>query len=107
MVTIDHARHPLQVHQQLARCLEPLVRTNDLADLRDRAALTKLPAEERPAFTQLWADVATLARKAHEQERTQWEASALADREIAAGRTQDARGDTLAARTNGPTSRTN
>jgi tetratricopeptide (TPR) repeat protein len=63
---------------------------SDLADLRNAAALTKLPAEERAAFSQLWADVATLVQKAHAQERTQSEASAAADRDLAAGRTQDA-----------------
>ena len=36
----------------------------DLAGLRDAAALAKLPAEEQKAFTQLWADVAALLKKA-------------------------------------------
>jgi serine/threonine-protein kinase len=36
----------------------------DLAGIRDRSALAKLPAEERAAFTKLWADVATLLKKA-------------------------------------------
>ncbi len=36
----------------------------DLAGIRDKAALDKLPAEERQAFTQLWADVAALLQKA-------------------------------------------
>jgi serine/threonine-protein kinase len=62
----------------------------DLASLRDAAALTKLPAEERAAFTQLWADVAAIVKKAEEQERTQLLATAAASRDIAAGRTQDA-----------------
>src|SRR5262249_49421729 len=62
----------------------------DLAGLRDAAALTKLPAEERSAFAQLWADVAALVKKAEEQERTLVQATAAVDRDIAAGRTQDA-----------------
>ncbi len=36
----------------------------DLAGIRDRAALAKLSAEEQKAFAQLWADVATLLKKA-------------------------------------------
>jgi tetratricopeptide (TPR) repeat protein len=36
----------------------------DLAGIRDQAALAKLPAEERKAFAQLWADVAALLKKA-------------------------------------------
>jgi thiol-disulfide isomerase/thioredoxin/tetratricopeptide (TPR) repeat protein len=64
----------------------------DLAGLRDAVALTQLPAEERAAFTQLWADVAALVKKAEEQERTFLEATVAADRDIAAGRTQDALG---------------
>jgi eukaryotic-like serine/threonine-protein kinase len=38
-----------------------------LADLRDAAALAKLPAEEQEAWTQLWADVAALLKKAEEK----------------------------------------
>jgi tetratricopeptide (TPR) repeat protein len=36
----------------------------DLASLRDKEALDKLPAEEQKAFAQLWADVAALFKKA-------------------------------------------
>jgi len=36
----------------------------DLAGIRDKAALAKLPAQEQKAFTQLWADVAALLKKA-------------------------------------------
>jgi tetratricopeptide (TPR) repeat protein len=36
----------------------------DLAGIRDGDALAKLPAEERTACTQLWADVAALLKKA-------------------------------------------
>lgn len=39
----------------------------DLAGVRDAAALTKLPADEREAFAQLWADVAALLNKAEEK----------------------------------------
>ena len=37
---------------------------SDLAGIRDATALGKLPAEERSAFTRLWADVAALRKKA-------------------------------------------
>jgi tetratricopeptide (TPR) repeat protein/predicted Ser/Thr protein kinase len=36
----------------------------DLAGLRAKEALAKLPAEEQKAFTQVWADVAALLKKA-------------------------------------------
>jgi tetratricopeptide (TPR) repeat protein len=36
----------------------------DLAGIRDKAALDKLPAQEQKAFAQLWADVAALLQKA-------------------------------------------
>jgi tetratricopeptide (TPR) repeat protein len=36
----------------------------DLSGLRDKTMLEKLPAEEQKAFTQLWADVAALLKKA-------------------------------------------
>ena len=36
----------------------------DLASIRDAAAQAKLPAEEQKAFTQLWAEVAALLKKA-------------------------------------------
>jgi eukaryotic-like serine/threonine-protein kinase len=38
----------------------------DLAGIRDAAALAKLSADERTAFTQLWSDVAELLKKAEE-----------------------------------------
>jgi len=37
---------------------------SDLTGLRDRAALAKLPAEERGAYERLWADVAELLKSA-------------------------------------------
>jgi tetratricopeptide (TPR) repeat protein len=39
----------------------------DLAGLRDAAALAKLPAEERTAWTQFWAEVAALVKKTEEK----------------------------------------
>jgi hypothetical protein len=39
----------------------------DLAGVRDAAALAKLPAKERAAFTTLWADVAALVKQAEEK----------------------------------------
>jgi hypothetical protein len=39
----------------------------DLGGIRDKEALTKLPEEERTAFTQLWADVAALLKKAEDK----------------------------------------
>jgi hypothetical protein len=44
-----------------------LQQESDLAGLRDAAALAKLPVEEQKAFTQLWADVAALLKKAEEK----------------------------------------
>jgi hypothetical protein len=41
----------------------------DLAGVRDKAALDKLPAEEREAFAQLWSDAAKLLKKAEEKRR--------------------------------------
>jgi len=35
----------------------------DLAGVRDKEALAKLPAEERQRWQQLWADVAALLRR--------------------------------------------
>jgi tetratricopeptide (TPR) repeat protein len=40
---------------------------NDLAGIRDAAALAKLPAEERTACERLWADVAALLKRAEEK----------------------------------------
>ncbi len=39
----------------------------DLAGIRDAAGLAQLPADERKACTQLWADVAALLKKAEEK----------------------------------------
>jgi serine/threonine-protein kinase len=40
---------------------------SDLASIRDKDALAKLPAEERAACEKLWADVAALLKKAEEK----------------------------------------
>jgi hypothetical protein len=42
---------------------------SDLAGIRDRSALAKLPAEEQKAFSRLWADVARSAELANAAER--------------------------------------
>jgi hypothetical protein len=39
----------------------------DLASIRDAAALARLSADERTVFTQLWADVAALLKRAEEK----------------------------------------
>ena len=39
----------------------------DLAGLRDKEALAKLPPDEQKAWAQLWADVAELLKKAEEK----------------------------------------
>jgi tetratricopeptide (TPR) repeat protein len=52
---------------RLARALKIWQQDRDLAGLRERAALAKLPAEEQKVSTQLWADVATLLKKAQEK----------------------------------------
>lgn len=40
-----------------------------LTGIRDAAALAKLPADEQKAFTQLWADVAALLKKAQQKQQ--------------------------------------
>jgi hypothetical protein len=40
---------------------------SELAGIRDRTAVARLPAEEQKACTQLWADVTALLKKAEEQ----------------------------------------
>jgi serine/threonine-protein kinase len=46
--------------------LRPWPKDSDLTSIRDKEALDKLLAEERKAFTQLWADVAALLKKTEE-----------------------------------------
>jgi hypothetical protein len=48
----------------IAQSLRHWQKDSDLAGIRDATALAGLPAEERAAFTQLWADVAALLKKA-------------------------------------------
>ena len=40
-------------------------RDRDLAGLRDKAALAKLPEEERAAWGMLWVEVASLLQRAY------------------------------------------
>jgi formylglycine-generating enzyme required for sulfatase activity len=47
----------------ILRILNHWQRDADLAGIRDPAQLDKLPADERKAFAQLWADVAALLKK--------------------------------------------
>ncbi len=53
----------------IVRTLWQWQRDSDLAGIRDKAALAKLPAEEQKAFTQLWANVAKAAEPADNAER--------------------------------------
>jgi eukaryotic-like serine/threonine-protein kinase len=55
---------PPQVRPAIAGTLSQWQRDPDLAGIRDAAALAKLPVGEQKAFTQLWADVAALLKKA-------------------------------------------
>jgi serine/threonine-protein kinase len=57
---------PPQARPTIVQILRHWQKDTDLAGIRARTALTQLPAEERAAFTQLWADVAALLRKAEE-----------------------------------------
>jgi tetratricopeptide (TPR) repeat protein len=58
---------PPQARPAIVKTLRHWQQDPDLAGLRDPASLAKLPAEERKAFTQLWADVAALLEKADEK----------------------------------------
>src|SRR5262249_34085649 len=49
---------------KVRKALHQWQKDTDLASLRDQAALARLPAQEREAFTRLWADVAALVKKA-------------------------------------------
>jgi hypothetical protein len=55
---------PPPARATIGQVLRHWQRDSDLAGLRDKAALTKLPADERARLTQLWADVAALLKKA-------------------------------------------
>jgi tetratricopeptide (TPR) repeat protein len=52
---------------RVQKALQHWQKDADLTGLRDREALAKLPAQEQKAFSQLWADVATLLEKAEER----------------------------------------
>jgi tetratricopeptide (TPR) repeat protein len=54
----------------LARALTHWQKDADLAGIRDREALAKLPAQEQKAFAQLWSDVAALLAKTGAPRRT-------------------------------------
>jgi len=55
---------PPQARPFIAQTLRHWKEDSDLSGIRDKAALAKLPADESAAFTQLWADVAALLKKA-------------------------------------------
>ena len=58
---------PPQIRPAVVQTLSHWREDSDLAGIRDAEALSKLPPDERAAFTQLWADVADLRKKAEAQ----------------------------------------
>ena len=62
---------PPQDRQFIVQTLSHWQKDTDLAGIRDAAELAKLPAEEQKAFTQLWADVAALLKRAEEKPKEQ------------------------------------
>jgi serine/threonine-protein kinase len=58
---------PPQARQVVAQTLQHWQKDADLAGLRDKAALDKLPAAERDAWRRLWADVGALIQRAQEK----------------------------------------
>jgi len=58
---------PPETRPAIVQTLRSWDQDSDLASIRDAQALAKLPAEEQRAFTQLWADVAELLKKAEEK----------------------------------------
>jgi hypothetical protein len=52
---------------EVQRALQHWQKDADLASIRDKAALTKLPSDEQKAFAQLWADVAALLKKTEQK----------------------------------------
>lgn len=60
---------PPQARPFIVQALTHWQKDADLAGIRDKAALAKLPAQEQKAFTQLWADVAALLKKAQEKSK--------------------------------------
>jgi tetratricopeptide (TPR) repeat protein len=49
---------------EVQRALRQWLADSDVVGIRDKSALAKLPPDEQKAFTQLWADVAALLKKA-------------------------------------------
>ena len=60
---------PPQDRLFIAQTLDHWLQDGVLAGIRDKTAITKLPAEEQRAFTKLWADVAKAAEPANNAER--------------------------------------
>jgi len=58
------ASAPPEDRPTIVETLSRWQKDSDLAGIRDKAALAKLPADERAAFTELWVDVAALLEKA-------------------------------------------
>jgi serine/threonine-protein kinase len=58
------ATGPHRARTAIVKSLGHWQKDANLAGLRDREALAKLPADEQKGFTQLWADVASLRKKA-------------------------------------------
>jgi hypothetical protein len=58
---------PPQAQPTIVETLSHWQKDSDLAGIRDKEALDKLPAGEQKAFAQLWADVAALSRKSQEK----------------------------------------
>jgi hypothetical protein len=54
-------------HTEAQQALRYWQKDADLAGIRDKAALAKLPEEEQKAFAQLWADVAATLQKAEQE----------------------------------------
>jgi hypothetical protein len=60
---------PPRARPAIVQTLSHRQQDTDLAGIRDKAALDKLPAEEQKAFTQEAANVAALLKKAGEKPR--------------------------------------
>jgi serine/threonine-protein kinase len=58
-------KSPSQARPQVQRALHHWQKDTDLAGLREQAALANLPQAERAAWSQLWADVAALLKRAN------------------------------------------
>ena len=61
---------PPEARAAIVGILRHWQKDTDLAGLREAAILAKLPADEQKAFTQLWADVTTLLKKAEEKPKS-------------------------------------